>query len=329
MAVAPVRAVARGADREPGRRLRAGSQPPGSAAPVPAGWPTGYRRPIPARYPEAYSTRPDRVPRRPAGQARRSITPAPRQAHSSAPGTWHPARWAGLHGVVRPHAAQVPARTRIQRGTASPGAGRPGGSPTLSASARTGRSADRTPDRGAGRPAVRGLAMPSRCCARSPQAAALLIARRQETQAGGADLGQLRPHLGLQPRACPKVPCVRPSEPFGGWYGAYGSAVPRALRALCGLGIPNTCRNQVPGLSTAYICAGQQTIECGQPGRLQGGRFTRSLPNRITTFHPIGPGRRPAHGWRRMSLPLEVTACSSSQFGSRSFSYGGSPPTAT
>jgi len=29
----------------------------------------------------------------------------------------------------------------------------------------------------------------------------------------------------------------------------------------------------------------------------------RSLPNRITTFHPIGPGRRPAHGWRRIYLP--------------------------
>jgi hypothetical protein len=60
------------------------------------------------------------------------------------------------------------------------------------------------------------------------QAAVLLIARRQETQAGGADLGQLRPHFGLQPRACPKVPCVRPSESFGGWYGACGSAVSRA-----------------------------------------------------------------------------------------------------
>jgi len=36
-------------------------------------------------------------------------------------------------------------------------------------------------------------------------------------------------------RACPKVPCVRPSESFGGWYGAYGSAVSRALWALCGL----------------------------------------------------------------------------------------------
>jgi hypothetical protein len=78
----------------------------------------------------------------------------------------------------------------------------------LPASARTGRSADRVLDGGAGcRTPVPGplcgIALPGRCCARSPQgtlqAAVLFIARRQETQAGGADLGQLRQHLGLQP----------------------------------------------------------------------------------------------------------------------------------
>ena len=38
-----------------------------------------------------------------------------------------------------------------------------------------------------------------------------------------------------------------------------------------GSSMPNTCRNQRPGLSTACVCAGQRTIECGQPGRLQDG----------------------------------------------------------
>jgi hypothetical protein len=168
------------------------------------------------------------VPRRPAGQARRSITPAPRQAHSSAPGTWHPARWAGLRGVVRDHAAQVPACPRI------PARNRQSG----------GRSARRLagalrlgPDRairgsGAGPqrrpPRCPGLALPSRCCAPSPQAAlqaaALLIARRQETQAGGADLGQLRPHFGYTEGTSQVQPsCRLQRRPLGQSHHRHGS----------------------------------------------------------------------------------------------------------
>jgi hypothetical protein len=36
--------------------------------------------------------------------------------------------------------------------------------------------------------------------------------------------------------------------------------------------MPNTFRIHQPGLATAGVCAGQRTLECGQPGCLQNGR---------------------------------------------------------
>jgi hypothetical protein len=182
----------------------------------------------------------------------------------------------------------------------------------LPTSARTGRSPERAPDGGAGRRTsvpgpLCGIALPGRC-APSPspalQTAVLLIAGRQEPQARGADLGP----VCVRTSACSCAHARRRRASGTANRSADGTArTARRCQEPCGrcevLSMPNTCRNHVPGFSTAYICAGQRTIECGQPDRLQDGRSTRSLPNRTTTFHPIGLGRRPAHGWRRICLP--------------------------
>lgn len=156
MAVAPVRAVARGADREPGRRLRAGSHPQVPQLPSRLAGRQGtgnlFRRGIPRRnQPGRIGCRADRPDRHgDLSRRRHARRIAPHLGRGTRPGGLVCTAWSGPTPRRSPPAYAHPARNR------TPGAGRPGGSPTLSASARTGRSADRAPDRGAGRPAVRG-----------------------------------------------------------------------------------------------------------------------------------------------------------------------------